>query len=163
MAARSVAVCNTKGYLKGKQMENLAQLLRNLLETLQALATVQTEEHTLLCSNNLAGVALQRVTDNKSQLLATINYLEKQRIELEQSHRCQAPYANHPQLAASWQLVQQHGRQLREQNHHNGMLLTHHIEHNTQALAILNKQNKSLYGPDGQSRSGNLLGRKFSV
>ncbi|VTR59685.1 flagella synthesis chaperone protein FlgN [Serratia fonticola] len=57
-------------------MENLAQLLDKLLDTLQALGTVQTEEHTLLCSKTLAGVALQRVTDAKSQLLATVNYLD---------------------------------------------------------------------------------------
>jgi flagella synthesis protein FlgN len=144
-------------------MANLAQLLDKLLETLQALKTVQTEEHHLLCSNTLVGVALQRVTENKSQLLATVNYLEKQRIELEKTHHCQAPYDNDQDLATRWQQVQQLSQQLREQNNHNGMLLNHHIEHNTQALAVLNKQNKSLYGPDGQSRAGSLLGRKIGV
>jgi flagella synthesis protein FlgN len=144
-------------------MENLAQLLDKLLETLQALGTVQTEEHVLLCSKTLAGVALQRVTDTKSQLLATVNYLDQQRVEQERLQHCQAPYDGQPQLAACWQQVQQLSLQLREQNNHNGMLLNHHIEHNTQALAILNKQNKSLYGPDGQSRAGSLLGRKIGV
>ncbi len=144
-------------------MENLAQLLDKLLETLNALGAVQAEEHTLLCSNTLAGVALQRVTDTKNQLLATVNYLEKQRLELESAHHCQAPYEKHPHLATRWQQVQQLSQQLREQNNHNGMLLNHHIEHNTQTLAVLNKQNKSLYGPDGQSRAGSLLGRKIGV
>ncbi|VTR59684.1 flagella synthesis chaperone protein FlgN [Serratia fonticola] len=73
---------------------------------------------------------------------------------MERLQHCQAPYEGQPQLAANWQQVQQLSLQLREQNHHNGMLLNHHIEHNTQALAILNKQNKSLYGPDGQSARG---------
>lgn len=144
-------------------MENLAQLLDKLFETLQALGMVQTEEHALLCSNTLAGVALQRVTDVKSQLLATVNYLDQQRLERERLQRCQAPYDGQPQLATRWQQVQQLSLQLREQNNHNGMLLNHHIDHNTQALAILNKQNKSLYGPDGQSRAGSLLGRKIGV
>lgn len=144
-------------------MENLAQRLDKLLDTLQALGTVQTEEHALLCSNTLVGVALQRVTDTKSQLLATVNFLDQQRLELERLQHCQAPYEHNPSLAARWQQVQQLSLQLREQNNHNGMLLNHHIDHNTQALAVLNKQNKSLYGPDGQSRAGSLLGRKIGV
>ena len=61
-------------------MENLAQLLDKLLETLQALNGVLEEEHDLLCSGQLPGVALQRVTDAKSQLLATVAYLEQQRL-----------------------------------------------------------------------------------
>lgn len=144
-------------------MENLAQLLDKLLETLHALGTVQTQEHTLLCSKTLVGVALQRVTDAKSELLATVNYLDQQRLEKERMQHCQAPYDGQPQLADRWQQVQQLSLQLREQNNHNGMLLNHHIAHNTQALAVLNKQNKSLYGPDGQSRAGSLLGRKIGV
>lgn len=144
-------------------MENLAQRLDKLLETLSALGAVQAEEHNLLCSNTLAGVALQRVTDTKSQLLATVNYLEQQRLEYEKAHHCQAPYNGQPHLAERWQQVQLLGQQLREQNNHNGMLLNHHIEHNQQALAVLNKQNKSLYGPDGQSRASSLLGRKIGV
>lgn len=146
-------------------MENLAQLLDKLLETLNALGRVQAEEHTLLSASPLAGVALPRVTDAKSQVLATVNYLEKQRLEVEKNHHCQAPYDDQPHLSARWQQVQQLGQQLREQNNQNGMLLNHHIEHNTQALAVLHKhkQNKSLYGPDGQSRAGSLLGRKIGV
>lgn len=64
-------------------MENLAQLLDKLLETLRALNGVLEEEHDLLCSGQLPGVALQRVTDAKSQLLATVAYLEQQRLGQE--------------------------------------------------------------------------------
>ena len=39
-------------------MDNLAQLINKLLETLNALDTVLTEEHDLLCSGQLPGVAL---------------------------------------------------------------------------------------------------------
>jgi flagella synthesis protein FlgN len=106
---------------------------------------------------------LQRVTDVKSQLLATVNYLEQQRLELEHAQRQQAPYAAHPRLADAWQQVQLLSQKLREKNQHNGLLLNQQIDHNAQALAILGKNNKSLYGPDGQSRSGSLLGRKIGV
>ncbi|MEE4410524.1 MULTISPECIES: flagella synthesis protein FlgN [unclassified Serratia (in: enterobacteria)] len=144
-------------------MENLAQLLDSLLETLNALDRVLAEEHHLLCSGQLPGVALQRVTDIKSQLLATVNYLEQQRLEQERAQRQQAPYAAHPRLADAWQQVQLLSQKLREKNQHNGLLLNQQLDHNAQALAILGKNNKSLYGPDGQSRSGSLLGRKIGV
>ncbi|KFK93487.1 MULTISPECIES: flagella synthesis protein FlgN [unclassified Serratia (in: enterobacteria)] len=139
-------------------MEDLPQLLDKLLETLHALGTVLAQEHALLCADTLAGVALQPVTDIKSQLLVTINELEKQRLAAEQLHGLQAPYAHHPHLAACWENVQQLGQQLREQNQHNGLLLKQHIEHNAQALAVLSQQHSPLYGPDGQARSGNLPG-----
>lgn len=143
-------------------MENLAQLLDKLLETLQALNGVLEEEHDLLCSGQLPGVALQRVTDAKSQLLATVAYLEQQRLG-GKSLRATRPYANHAPLADRWQRVQLLSQTLREKNQHNGLLLNQQIDHNAQALAILSKNNKSLYGPDGQSHAGSLLGRKIGV
>lgn len=74
-----------------------------------------------------------------------------------------APYANHAPLADRWQRVQLLSQTLREKNQHNGLLLNQQIDHNAQALAILSKNNKSLYGPDGQSHAGSLLGRKIGV
>ncbi|CAI1503149.1 flagella synthesis protein FlgN [Serratia entomophila] len=144
-------------------MENLAPLLDSLLETLRTLDTTLAEEHRLLCSGQLPGVALQRVTDAKSQLLATVNYLEQQRRGQENAQGLQAPYRGQPHLAERWRQVQQLSQALREKNQHNGMLLNQQIDHNAQALAILSKQNKSLYGPDGQSRGNSLLGRKIGV
>lgn len=144
-------------------MESLAQRLDTLLETLNALDIVLTEEHNLLCAGPLPGVALQRVTDNKSQLLATVNYLEQQRTEQEHALGIRAPYDAIPPLAARWQQVQQLSQRLREKNQHNGLLLNRHLDHNTNALSVLNKHNKTLYGPDGQSRAGSLLGRKIGV
>ena len=143
-------------------MENLAQLLDKLLETLQALNGVLEEEHDLLCSGQLPGVALQRVTDAKSQLLATVAYLEQQRLGQERACGQRAP-ASHAPLADRWQRVQLLSQTLREKNQHNGLLLNQQIDHNAQALAILSKNNKSLYGPDGQSHAGSLLGRKIGV
>ncbi|EFE95142.1 flagella synthesis protein FlgN [Serratia odorifera] len=144
-------------------MESLAQHLDTLLETLGALDSVLAEEHNLLCAGPLPGVALQRITDGKSQLLATVNYLEQQRLELERVNRLQAPYTGIATLAARWQQIQQVGQRLRDSNQHNGLLLSRHIEHNAAALTVLNKHNKTLYGPDGQSRSGSVLGRKIGV
>ncbi|WP_226020153.1 flagella synthesis protein FlgN [Serratia symbiotica] len=144
-------------------MKNLTQFLDKLLEALHGLDTALVEEHHLLCSSQLPGVALQRITDAKSQLLATVGYLEQQRHRLENTLGWQAPYDGLPQLAQRWQQVQQLSQTLREKNQHNGMLLNQQIDHNAQALAILNKNNQSLYGPDGQSRGSNLLGRKIVI
>lgn len=143
-------------------MENLAQLLDKLLETLQALNGVLEEEHDLLCSGQLPGVALQRVTDAKSQLLATVAYLEQQRLGRKKPAG-NAPHASQAPLADRRQRVQLLSQTLREKNQHNGLLLNQQIDHNAQALAILSKNNKSLYGPDGQSHAGSLLGRKIGV
>ncbi|MDF7679651.1 flagellar export chaperone FlgN [Enterobacteriaceae bacterium ESL0689] len=144
-------------------MKKLAQLLDKLLETLLTLDNVLDEEYHLLCSGRLPGVALQRVTENKNQQLATVAWLEQQRPAAEQAIGHQAPYAGQTMLADRWQQVQKLTRVLREKNQHNGMLLNQQIDHNDKALAILNKNNKSLYGPDGQSRTGSLLGRKIGV
>lgn len=144
-------------------MEKLAQLLDKLLETLLTLNNVLDEEHHLLCSGQLPGVALQRVTDNKNQQLATVAWLEQQRPAAEQHIGHQAPYSAVAALAQRWQQVQQLTQTLREKNLHNGMLLNQQIDHNTKALAILSKNNKSLYGPDGQSRNTSMLGRKIGV
>lgn len=50
-------------------MDRLRTLLDKLAETLRALDDVLAQEQQLLCADELPGVALQRVTDSKSQLL----------------------------------------------------------------------------------------------
>lgn len=144
-------------------MENLTQLLDKLLDTLHSLGAVQQEEYSLLCSAPIAGAALQRITENKNQLLTVVSLLEKHRLQIEQKQHFQAPYTDHPALFARWQDVQQLGKALQTQNHQHGLLLNHHIEHNARALSLLKKQNTSLYGPDGQSRANHVLGRKIGI
>jgi len=144
-------------------MKNLAQLLDKLLEALQGLDKSLVEEHNLLCSSQLPVVDLQRITDAKSQLLAIVGYLEQHRHGLENTLGCQAPYDELPQLAQRWRQVQQLSQRLREKNQHNGALVNQQIDHNALAQAILNKNNQPLYGPDGQSRGSNLLGRKIVI
>ena len=119
------------------------------------------QEQQLLCADELPGVALQRVTDSKSQLLATVG--------LNNSARRWKPTCatralpGHESFSERWRQIQQLSQSLREKNQHNGLLLNQQIAHNQQALAILSKNNKSLYGPDGQSRAASLLGRKIGV
>ncbi|AEG98027.1 flagellar biosynthesis protein FlgN [Klebsiella aerogenes] len=144
-------------------MDRLRTLLDKLAETLRALDDVLAQEQQLLCADELPGVALQRVTDSKSQLLATVAWLEQQRPALEANLALRAPYQGHESFSERWRQIQQLSQSLREKNQHNGLLLNQQIAHNQQALAILSKNNKSLYGPDGQSRAASLLGRKIGV
>ncbi|MFH2639847.1 flagella synthesis protein FlgN [Klebsiella aerogenes] len=144
-------------------MDRLRTLLDKLAETLRALDEVLAQEQQLLCADELPGVALQRVTDSKSQLLATVAWLEQQRPALEANLALRAPYQGHESFGERWRQIQQLSQSLREKNQHNGLLLNQQIAHNQQALAILSKNNKSLYGPDGQSRAASLLGRKIGV
>lgn len=144
-------------------MDRLRTLLDKLAETLRALDDVLAQEQQLLCADELPGVALQRVTDSKSQLLATVAWLEQQRPALEANLALRAPYPGHESFGECWRQIQQLSQSLREKNQHNGLLLNQQIAHNQQALAILSKNNKSLYGPDGQSCAASLLGRKIGV
>ena len=143
-------------------MENLAQLLDKLLETLQALNGVLEEEHDLLCSGQLPGVALQRVTDAKANCwrrspTSSNNAWGGKPAGNAPPTPTMRPW---PIAGSAFKLLSQ---TLREKNQHNGLLLNQQIDHNAQALAILSKNNKSLYGPDGQSHAGSLLGRKIGV
>ncbi|HHT2830465.1 flagella synthesis protein FlgN [Klebsiella aerogenes] len=144
-------------------MDRLRTLLDKLAETLRTLDDVLAQEQQLLCADELPGVALQRITDSKSQLLATVAWLEQQRPALEANLALRAPYPGNESFGERWRQIQQLSQSLREKNQHNGLLLNQQIAHNQQALAILSKNNKSLYGPDGQSRTASLLGRKIGV
>ncbi|MBE0792440.1 flagellar export chaperone FlgN, partial [Escherichia coli] len=73
-------------------------------------------------------------------------------------------YSNVPALAERWQRILELAESLRYSNLHNGLLLQQHIEHNTQALAVLNtRHGQSLYGPDGHAKGASLLGRKIGI
>lgn len=143
-------------------MENIERLLEDLLSTLGSLLNVMTKEHDLLCSKTLSTAGLQRVTEEKNALLAKIDEFGKLRTQMENKVGISPPYNDFPLLASRWSDIRELGQKLRDQNQHNGLLLDHRIEHNKQALSVLNKQNNSLlYGPDGLSRPSNSQGRGF--
>ena len=77
--------------------------------------------------------------------------MDQQRCDREAALALRAPYSNVPLLNAQWQKIQQRITSLHAVNMQNGSLLSHHIAHNTKALAILNAHRQvSLYGPDGR-------------
>lgn len=145
-------------------MEKLQTILDKLLENLNDLEQVMSDEQIQLCAGQINSSALQQITERKSSLLTTMQYLETCRHEEESLNKLQAPYDGRETLAARWQQIQQLTQTLREKNQHNGLLLNQHISHTDKALAILKpRHGQSLYGPDGQAKGANYSGRKISI
>ncbi|MCO7261244.1 flagella synthesis protein FlgN [Dickeya zeae] len=145
-------------------MEKLVKLLEQLLLNMRELAAVLSDEQSLLCAGHVDGPALQVITDRKSSLLTTVQHLDKIRLQGESALRVKAPYSSHPTVAQVWQQIAELSEALRDKNQHNGLLLGYHLDHNEKALAVLKPRHaQSLYGPDGQSRSNSISGRRISI
>ena len=113
-------------------------------------------ERLLLCEGSLSGSHLQRVTEEKSSLLATLGWLEQQRL-LAWSGADSA-------AQAQWQTIRAQTQTLREMNQHNGWLLEQQMAFNQQALALLKPhQEAGLYGKDGLASGRVDGGVRFSV
>ncbi|MGM3189894.1 flagella synthesis protein FlgN [Dickeya dadantii subsp. dieffenbachiae] len=145
-------------------MEKLVKLLEQLLFNMRELEAVLSDEQLLLCAGHVDGPALQVITDKKGSLLSTIQHLDKIRLQGESVLRVKAPYSNHATLEQTWQQITALSESLRDKNQHNGLLLGYHLDHNEKALAVLKPRHaQSLYGPDGQSRSNSISGRRISI
>ncbi|MFI3309348.1 flagellar export chaperone FlgN [Ewingella allii] len=145
-------------------MKDFIKTMKTLVETLEALDLIIQHEQTLLCSGRVNGVALQNITEQKSSLLTTVDYLDKQRREHDARLKQNAPYSRQPEIAAMWKAVVQLSEKLSALNRHNGMLLNKQIDYNTQAMAILGaSQTQKLYGPNGQTSVSGQTVRKISV
>ena len=145
-------------------MKNFIKTMTTLVETLQALDQVINHEQTILCSGRVNGAALQHITEQKSSLLATVDYLDKQRRQHDERLKQTAPYSRQPEISAMWKDIVQLTTRLSQINRHNGMLLGKQIAYNTEALAILNaSQTQKVYGPNGQETVSGQTVRKISV
>jgi Flagellar biosynthesis/type III secretory pathway chaperone len=126
---------------------------------LSSLKEVMDAEQLQLSAGSLNGSLLQRITEEKSSLLATLDYLEKQRRLEQEAQRC----AN-DDVAERWQNITEKTQHLRDLNQHNGWLLEGQLERNQQTLAVLKPhQEPGLYGKNGQTSGGARGGKKFSV
>jgi flagella synthesis protein FlgN len=126
---------------------------------LNDLKTVMDAEQQQLSAGNVNGSALQRITEDKSSLLATLDYLEQQR-RTEQSAR----HSANDDVADRWQTITEKTQHLRDLNQHNGWLLEGQISRNQQALDVLKPhQEPALYGANGQTSNSRSSGKKFSI
>lgn len=142
-------------------MNSLLTALDKMQEVLSSLTEVMNAEQEQLSAGRINSSLLQRITEDKSSLLGTLNYLDDMRRQAEKAAGLQAPYPAQPELAQRWEHIQTLTMTLRNINEHNGMLLNHQISHNEQALAVLKPhQTQAFYGPDGQAQGSVVLSRK---
>ena len=139
-------------------MSRLSEVLDQMTVVLTNLKEVMDAEQQQLSAGYVNGSALQRITEEKSSLLATLDYLEQQRRSQQR-----ASSANDDD-AQRWQTITQKTQHLRDLNQHNGWLLEGQIVRNRQALEVLKPhQEPGLYGADGQTANAHRGGKKISI
>lgn len=138
-------------------MTRLSEILDQMTTVLNDLKTVMDAEQQQLSVGQINGSQLQRITEEKSSLLATLDYLEQQR-RLEQN----AQRSANDDIAERWQAITEKTQHLRDLNQHNGWLLEGQIERNQQALEVLKPhQEPTLYGLTARLPSLTAAVKKF--
>lgn len=131
-------------------IDQMAQALSELKQVLQA-------EHQQLLAEEINGSLLQRITEEKTSLLATLDYLEQQR-------KAAAITDHDSQNLQHWHALEQPLQQLRDLNQHNGWLLEGQIERNSRLLEIFRPHlENNLYGADGHTAAAVRHGKKISI
>ncbi|MCP1437371.1 flagella synthesis protein FlgN [Erwinia persicina] len=142
-------------------MTKLLNALDKMLEVLKSLSDVMAAEQQQLSSGQINSSLLQRITEDKSSLLATLNFLEQLRRDAEKEAGFHAPYSGQPEMARRWAALQEQTVKLRDTNLHNGMLLNHQITFTEKAIEVLKPyQTQKFYGPNGQATSSGFISRK---
>jgi len=142
-------------------MSGLSAILDQMTSILNSLKEVMDAEQQQLSAGNVDGLQLASITEEKSSLLATLDYLEKQR-RVEQTAQRNAE----DDISTRWQVITDTTQHLRRVNQHNGWLLEGQIARNQQAIDVLKPfQETGLYGKDGQTAGVSLArsAKKFSV
>ncbi|MDQ1213477.1 flagella synthesis protein FlgN [Pantoea anthophila] len=144
-------------------MNDLRIILIKLQTSLEELKPVLAEELNQLNQLQLNPVTLQRLSDNKSRLLATISFFEEQRKAKESELGIIAPY-HQPLLTSLWESVLAIARQNRELNMAISPLLDLQMQ---KALTLKNVVKKvsntvALYSADGTSQS-DIKGKAYNI
>ncbi|MBB2294810.1 MULTISPECIES: flagella biosynthesis chaperone FlgN [unclassified Escherichia] len=138
-------------------MTRLAEILDQMSAVLNELKMVMDQEQQHLSMGQINGSQLQWTTEQKSSLLATLDYLEQLR-------RQTLDTVNSDEIAQRWQEITVKTQQLRQLNQHNGWLLEGQIERNQQALEMLKPhQEPTLYGANGQTSMSHRGSKKISI
>lgn len=130
------------------------KLLQNMLTILQTLQQTLAQEEQELSARTVNTTSLHRVTENKSEQLATLRHYDNERMQLEQQLNIKAPYEGQEELNAQWSMIQMLTQLLSQHNHRNNLLLSQHMKYTDEILSLLkSKTNSTLYGPDGYTAS----------
>ncbi|MDY0971156.1 flagella biosynthesis chaperone FlgN [Siccibacter turicensis] len=138
-------------------MSRLSEVLDQMTTVLNSLKEVMDAEQLHLSAGQINSSTLQRITEEKSSLLATLDYLEQQR-------RAEQSVNRGDDIADRWQTITRKTQHLRELNQHNGWLLEGQIALNQRALEVLKPhQEPGLYGADGHASTLSRGGKKISI
>lgn len=138
-------------------LSSLSAIVDKMAEVLISLHQIMQAEHLQLSAEEINGSFLQRITEEKSSLLATLDYLEQQR-----QHYSITDHNENAML--HWQQLHESLVRLRNVNQHNGWLLETQLAYNSKLLQLLQShQETGLYGANGRTASVPGMSKKFLV
>ncbi len=134
-------------------MEKLYPILSQMKTSLDELEAIMIEEVNQLNRPQINPVLLQILTDNKSQLLSTIQYYDELRHQEEQQLNIAAPYRQHVKLFNFWQQVTNRVQSTKDLNSKVEELLTMHMRKNEQLKKVVETAGggNNLYGSAGEA------------
>jgi len=146
-------------------MEKLVPILIQMKRSLVELEAIMSEEVNQLSCSRINPVLLQTLTDNKSQLLSTIQYYDELRYQFEQQSGLAPPYHDRSKLFTLWQAVSAQVLTTRALNLQIEQLLQGHLNINQHMQKMVDKVGHNtctLYSSTGES--DNLpSGRKYNI
>jgi flagella synthesis protein FlgN len=134
---------------------------RSLVE----LEAIMSDEVNQLSCSRINPVLLQTLTDNKSQLLSTIQYYDELRYQFEQQSGLAPPYHARSKLFTLWQAVSAQVLTTRALNLQIEQLLQGHLNINQHMQKMVDKVGHNtcpLYSSTGESDSM-PSGRKYNI
>jgi flagella synthesis protein FlgN len=145
-------------------MDKLYPILTQMKTSLDELEAIMIEEVNQLNRAQINPVSLQVLTDNKSQLLSTIQYYDEMRRQQEQISVIEAPYHAQNRLATCWQQISEKVRETRALNQKVESLLQSHMHKNQHMQKVVDQvgHSNTLYGPAGESNLA-PAGRKYNI
>ncbi|CAH0209977.1 flagellar export chaperone FlgN [Erwinia aphidicola] len=133
-------------------MDKLHSILSQMKTSLSELEAIMIEEVNQLNRPQINPVSLQVLTDNKSQLLSTIQYYDELRRQEEAERRMAAPYRQQGKLFSCWQQVTGQIQATKDLNGKVEELLNIHMKKNQQLKKVVDGVNgNNIYGSAGEA------------
>lgn len=145
-------------------MDKLFPILAQMKTSLEELEAIMIEEVNQLNRAHINPVSLQVLTDNKSQLLSTIQYYDEMRRQQEKLSAVEAPYQSQTKSFNSWQQIMEKVRSTKALKEKVEKLLHGHMEKNQHLQKVVDQvgHTNTLYGPAGESNLA-PAGRKYNI
>lgn len=134
-------------------MDKLRFTLTELQELLKKMEELLMEEIKQLSLIKVNPVALQSISDNKSRLLSSINFFDRQRRQIESTGNFIAPYANSPKLFMLWESILAKTKNANELNHRSFVLLEIHMQKMNQFKKLVKdaEMKSTIYASSGKT------------